>query len=377
MNRIISFASLLLAAAMLSVSCGEKNGPDTSESPLVVTVDKPVIKSDGTDAALITVSLDGVPVTEGVTFYDEDFNVVEIEGFRFTSTQNGSYVMFASYMAYNSEPFMIEAIPTDVPAAVEDKPEDAPNASFGRKMLAIQFTGHNCGFCPNMTNAFSDAKVKHAGKFVHTAVHVPTYSTSVTRLDTPVATSFGVNTYPSFLVDMTYVSNNYVDLDNTLETRWAEGTGYADAGIAVNSKVEGEYHVATVTVKAAKNAPYRVGAWLLEDGIKVDQTFAAQGVTERPGYDYDTHNNVVRVADSKYKVGDYTGYALGNLKKGECAAKTFVMKMKTSSSYEFPWKVENMHLVVFVVTLDSRGNYSVCNAVDVPVNEVTYFNYAD
>ena len=87
-----------------------------------------------------------------------------------------------------------------------------------------------------------------------------------------------------------------------------------------------------------------------------------------PDNDYDTHECCVRVVDSKYQ-GGYFGYPLGQIKAGETAYKTFVLDLKPS------WKIENMHLALFVSHDEGKSKYTVCNAVDVPLTEPTPFEY--
>ena len=125
--------------------------------------------------------------------------------------------------------------------------------------------------------------------------------------------------------------------------------------------------VVKVAVKAAVDGIFNVGAWLLEDGI-----YGQQSDYDNVGDDsYDTHENCVRIADSSYK-GTFFGHLLGEIKAGEVAEKTFVMNIKNK------WKVENMHLAVFAsqgVPQGSKIAYTVCNAVDVPIDAPTPFEY--
>jgi hypothetical protein len=143
----------------------------------------------------------------------------------------------------------------------------------------------------------------------------------------------------------------------------------ASAGISVSPVYyENEKTlVVKVAVKAAMTGIYNVGAWLLEDGI-----YGQQSDYDNVGDDsYDIHENCVRIADSSYK-GTFFGHLLGEIKAGEVAEKTFVMNIKNK------WKVENMHLAVFAsqgVEQGSRIAYTVCNAVDVPIDAPTSFEY--
>ena len=127
--------------------------------------------------------------------------------------------------------------------------------------------------------------------------------------------------------------------------------------------------IARVQVKSSETAEYSVGAWLLEDNIFGTQDYYSKYVTLFPDYDYDTHNNCVRVADSKS--GDaFSGYELGEIKAGQTAEKTFLLKLKST------WKLENMHLVVFVCKKGSDGNYTINNVIDCPIDSPTPYEYS-
>ena len=120
-------------------------------------------------------------------------------------------------------------------------------------------------------------------------------------------------------------------------------------------------------MKAAVDGIFNVGAWLLEDNIYGQQA-DYDGVGDKS---FNYHENCVRVTDSKYK-GTYFGHALGEMSEGDTAYKTFVIDLKKA------WKKENLHLAIFVSNGTKSGDnisYTVCNAVDVPINAPTPFEY--
>ena len=81
------------------------------------------------------------------------------------------------------------------------------------------------------------------------------------------------------------------------------------------------------------------------------------------------HSNCVRVADSKN--GDhFAGHDLGQIQKGKTAEKTFLLTLKAK------WKLENMHLVVFVCKKGSDGAYSINNVIDCPIDTPTPYEYS-
>jgi hypothetical protein len=117
-------------------------------------------------------------------------------------------------------------------------------------------------------------------------------------------------------------------------------------------------------VKAAETGKYRVGVWVLEDGIKGQQ--ADQYNVKEPWMDI--FDNSVRLADSKVTGSNYTGHLLGEIKAGQTAERMFVLNLKKS------WVVENLKLVVFVSAEDD-GSYTVNNAINAPIDGIVQFEY--
>lgn len=170
MKKFFKYASLLFAAAMLATACegtglDEDNGGNTGngentgnggntekvEGTLTIEVDKQIIQSDGKDAAVLSVLLDGKAVTSDVIFHNANAKdaVVEIPDFKFTATAPGDFVIWAEYKSLFTEgEVKIKAVDCEVPETPADP--DPENLSFVRKVLLLQFTGQECGNCPLM-----------------------------------------------------------------------------------------------------------------------------------------------------------------------------------------------------------------------------------
>ena len=84
----------------------------------------------------------------------------------------------------------------------------------------------------------------------------------------------------------------------------------------------------------------------------------------------DTHNNCVRVADSESS-GSFKGHEIGVIQAGKTAEKTFLLRVGSK------WKLENLHLIVFVTKKDEKGAWSINNVIDCPVDKATPFEYAN
>lgn len=371
MKTTFKIASLLTAAAML-FSCGEKMG-DGSEggsgietASLQLLVDKDVIQSNGQDVATFRVLFDGLDVTDEATIIDDKHN--DLGKRTFTASADGEYKFYANYgtsSTYSNKAedkglLVVKAISVAVPPVAEDKYPD--KTSFVHRAFLTQYTGTACPNCPGMTDILrklvNDGTV--TDKAVLTAVH------SYREGDPAFIAAPAVNAYPYLNVDLangftvaTGAPALYGLIDSSIETP-------AKAGISVNPVYYNESRdlIVRVSVKAAVDGIFNVGCWLLEDNIIGEQAGA-------PDDSYDIHHNCVRIADSKYST-TYFGYPLGELKAGDTAEKTFVMYVKQK------FVVENLHLAVFVSYGTKKGAttyYSVCNAIDCPIDEPTPFEY--
>lgn len=404
MKNIFKYASLLMAAVML-FSCqgtidpsqdGPGDGPDpvdptpTPENLTLKLVSDRNLLQANVDVATLTVTLGDEVITEDVTIYDGDFKVVDLKDFKFVAPAAGDYVFWASYGTYNSEEISIRAIDVPIPETPADsKPE---STSFKARVLMTEFTTTGCAYCPNMKillhNALEDASV--ADKVVLTACHSglingkPDPAFVKTTLDD----FCNVSGFPNVNFDMYYSFGNYnvgtSEMRGIIDDMYSAKEDVA-AGIAVNSSVDGEKLLFKVTLKAAADGEYRVGAFLLEDGI-----YGVQSGGSAQDW-MNTHDGVIRYIDSRYGKDQYFGHSVGKVEKGRTADYVFdwdldviwsegALKGEQYGNYYWDeFVMDNLHLVVFVSTLgvDDKGNqfYYVNNVIDCPVNGMTPYEY--
>lgn len=370
MKNIFRFASLLAVAVML-FSCEKIE----TSGGLSIVSDKDVIQSNGQDAATIRVMLGDKDVTAESVIYDADDNVVSLDGGRFSTTENGEYKFWAEYGTMSTFDrnlednglFVIKAISVPVPDVAADPQKSS--TSFVHRAFLTQYTGTGCGYCPYMIRILKELQAEKTipEKAVLAAVH------SYSNADPAYIAAPKVNNYPYLTVDLV---NGFNHASGTAALSALVGQSVASdakAGISVNPVLymdEGVL-VVKVAVKAAVAGTFNVGAWLLEDGIYGMQTDYDGIKKSDPDNDYDTHESCVRIADSRYKQ-TWFGHLLGDMQTGDVLEKTFVMDVKKA------WKPENLHLAVFVSygQMDgSKINYTVCNAVDAPIDAPTPFEY--
>jgi len=388
-GKIFKYASLLVAAVML-ISCEGQSGDENTgvNGKIGLTTDKVLIQADGSDYAVLTVTLDGQPVTEGVTFFDAKNNVMQISDFKFSTETPGNYEIWANYGTYNTDKVLIRALSVPIP----DTPRD-PNPTsvdFKPRVMCMQFTGTACGYCSEfmtrLKDAFADASF--GDEYVRAAVHSYTYSNSYPD---PAYITWNWSdrelnaTHPSIVMDYMnkyalYGSTNSDEFKSVIREMNAAKQDVA-SGIAVSSSLAEGQIVAKVTVKAAETASYRVGAMLLEDGIVANQINGEPWMSN--------HDACVRYIDAREDSNGkerWYGFSLGNIEKGKTADYLFVWNLddiwndvNVPIAYWNPFVEKNLRLAVFVTTtgVNERGEsfYYINNAISAPVNGQTPFSY--
>ena len=199
--------------------------------------------------------------------------------------------------------------------------------------------------------------------------------------------AMSVQGYPSVYADLNksaLADASYASLSSTVNK--AEARVAVKGGIAVNSAYHADenYIVLTATVKAKETAEFRIGAWLLEDGISAKQTvypdpYAGTGELIQPleGVNFNTHNNCVRLADSKYTNTNYSGYTLGTIEAGKTASREFAFKLKTNGTGgKNYWNHDNLRVIVFISTQEGNVWY-VNNVVKCPKQGSVDFEYTE
>ena len=365
MRSILKFTSLLLASAVMFLSC-EKTGDDTSlDAGFQIASDKNVIQSNGTDFVTFTATLDGKDVTAETVFYFKE-TMTPLDGNKLTADKDGVYNVIGSYGTfYTKDPISVTAINIAVPEAAADP--DASKTSFVHRAFLNQYTGTGCGYCPGMIRAlraaFEDEETENMA--VHAAIH--SYGTG----DPAYISGPRAQGYPYMEIDMA-VSFSY-DLDpdgksGVLKKAISERVAApAKVGISANPVLSDDLLVVTVEVKAAEDGEYNLGVWFMQDNVYGQQEDYL-GIADNS---YNYHENCVRKADSRYG-STYAGYPLGEIKAGKTVKRTFVLNIEKED-----WKLKDMsdlHFAAFVTAKNDKF-YQVVNVVDCEINEPTPYEY--
>ncbi len=376
-----------MAAAMLFACTGhepEDNGGDGSDDKLVLTSDKNLIQTFGGDFATLSVTLGGKPVTEDVIFFDADKNLVDVPDFKFSTETPGEHQLIASFGTYLSEPVTINAVSVEIPQTPAD-PEPG-STDFKAKVMVIEFTGTGCPNCPPMKTLVHTAMADEAfaDKVVLLTYHSYNEADPAYYGNKDFPNSFNITGYPNVICDMYQFFSNY-------QKPVSEFTGIVNAlydakedvaaGIAVNSVLsEDGQLLVKATVKSAETASYRVGAFLVEDGIYGKQASATEEWMH-------THDGVISHVDGRFTTANgkkrFYGHDLGSIAKGEAKDHMFIWNInqieEMRSGSRKPFVRENLRVVVYVSSVgqDERGDqfYYVNNVVECPLNGQTLYLY--
>ncbi len=372
----LKFLAMFFAAALTFAACEPAEEGGYGDGELVLKATPAIILCDGEYASTLVATIGGKKVTDGLSIFDDKNNPVELPDMKFTTTKEGVYTFWASYGDKISNEVTITAV-VEFPAATELPLDPNPNStSFARKVMLVQYTGTACPWCPFMTDCINEFPKSIANKCVLTAAHRfnqddPAYLTGVALEQT-----MAVEGFPTLAVDMHSLSG-YYNYPALVRGMVQEAIDREDAkvGIAACASYNDKSRMVAIKaeVKAAVTDNYRIGAWLLEDGIYGKQFNNGADGKEN----YDTHDNCIRIADSKVTSTDYTGYYLGEIKAGEKMVYEF---NPTNMTLDASWKAENCHLVIFVTCEGARiehtlNNWYVNNVVALPLNSSVAYQY--
>ena len=364
MKRIIL---MLIAAAAMIASCGTpEDKPVAGNGALVLEADKVDIMADGEDAAEITAKYDGVVVTDGVDFYDAATNVpVRVKDMRFSTKNVGQHSIYAIYNGVKSNVLKITALEYAIPVLPADP--DPDGKSFKKRVLLTQFTSTGCTYCPSATKLLRElaADPEYMDKFVLGACHadMANYQNGDDPADfsgnISFMNAFRIQGFPTLTMDLDKQANvfNSVQVKEQLNSYYGDGTSLA--GISVNSEINGNMLIVNAAVKAGQSGKYRVGAWLLEDGIYGRQTSALDE-------SYNIHDHCIRMIDAG---SHYMGHDLGLLSAGDSAERIFAIRIDATK-----WNIDNCKILLYA-TSPYGSEQVVNNAVVVPIGSAVAYEY--
>lgn len=372
MKNLFKIFFLCVAVAFCAACDGEQGAGGSTELPsLQMTVDKAVVQANSDDYVTVTVTGKNGVIKDGLVYVDKKTNkTLQIEDGKFYPKKAGEYEFMASDGNGISNYVKVAAIDFPVPALPQEDEADADKLDFNKRVMIVQFTSTGCTGCPGMKSVLKAiaADDDYNKKFVIASSHhemgVEGYSDPAVYEGGDAYADKVMNgqvSYPTLILDYAYSYADYRNLSNLEETiDKLYGTGLAPVGISVNSNGASSAVVARVCVKVAAEttSAWRIGAFLLQDGIVAPQKNA-------PDTSYNTHNDCIRAMDCNPNA-TYYGHSLGRIDVGETADYTFVFNKFPSNV-----KINDCKLLIYVTC-----NNVVQNAIVAPIGENVGYDYA-
>lgn len=362
--KFVKFFTLIVAAAAMLVGCEEpnnnnNNGPSAS-GDATLTADSYSVEVN-TPITFTVVDGSGNDLTAESVIFDKTHDFIEVTN-PYTPTIDGEYEFYA---VVGTSSAITKSIKVTVLPSLPALPADAQpeSTSFNHRILLVDHTGNQCGFCPKMMLALKeveDAAAYH-GKYYEAMSHTynpsdPAYSATAAA----ISSYYGINSWPTLTYNFAYSTSssyNSAHIKQQIDAQWKE---VADAGIAVATSMAAEAVVVNAEVKAAVTNEYRITAWLLEDGIEAKQTNATEDWMN-------IHNNAIRQAVITNPI---SGYDLGTIEAGKSAQYPLSLKISSKS-----WKRENLKVMVIASAKNSAGKFEVVNVTLCPIDDSVSYDY--
>lgn len=286
----------------------------------------------------------------------------------YTATAEGDCVFYATYKGATSKVLTINVLPANAPDFPEDG--DPENYTFKHRMLLIDHTGTDCGYCPNMMESLKTLSEDATYNDTYNIAIAHSYNTSDAAYSTvsktlyyffnrtnKVLTGYPTLTYNYWYKDSAGSSLNFVY--SHLQKNILDSQSVA---AAVSTELSGNDVLVSVALKSERDRTYRINLFLLEDNIYSYQYGASQSWMHY-------HNNAIRAS---YFTLDYTDISGGEW--GYVGAKSTSYKV-FSIPTESSWVKSNLKVLVVLAAQDSNGKFDVVNTTVCPINGSVPFDY--
>lgn len=338
------------------------------ENPSDITLSANKTTAEVGDVITFTVTDgSGKNVTASSTIYDEDYTVVK--NAKYKTTKEGAFKFFATRNGYTSNTLTVT-----VGDGGSDEPEQTEGTAFLHKVLVIDHTGVNCGYCPSAIDNLRNLESKttwgpyynevscHAGSY---ASGDPARSDAATALNTFQGNNGLINGYPTIAVNFynRASSYSYSNIANTLQSVVKkEG---ADVGISLSVEKGTSKVICSAQIKAAVSNEYKVNAWLLENNIYSPNQ---NGASKDYHYYY---NHALRKTSETFNAGDISGKSIGMLYIGE------TYNYNCEISVDSTWEMNNLEVLIVVAARNGSNQWEVVNSAVCGVGETTPFAYVE
>ena len=313
---------------------------------------------------IFTVECEGMDVTAAAKIYLRSPELPEVSN-PYTPELDGEFEFYAVYGSAVSGRVKVTVLPIIPALPVDAEPQ---NTSFNHRILLVDHTGNQCGYCPQMMKALKQISEDEAyhSKYYEAMSH--TYNNNDpagSAAASGVSSNYAITGYPTLTYNFHHSrtsSYDATDIKQQIDALWrADG---AQAGIAAAASTAATKVIVNVEVKAAVAGEYAIAAWLLEDGIEATQSGATEDWMS-------IHNNAIRQwVISEDNNNDISGIKLGTIAAGDTAEKVLELPILSAK-----WNRDNFKVMLIVSTPNDKGRFDVANVAICPINDVVMYDY--
>ena len=308
-------------------------------------------------------------VTTEATIYDY-YTKQEVSN-PYTTTAEGECIFSAKHNNNESKILTINVIPAGSPVLPVDS--DPDNYTFKYRMLLIDHTGTDCGYCPYMMDSLKTLSENSTYNDCYNIAMAHSYNTSDPAYSLPAKTLYyyydrtlGVVTgYPTLTYNYCYNDSAGFNLNYIYQHLDKLKKESQNAAVAVATKVQDKEVMVNVAIKSAEARSYKINIFLLEDNIYGNQY---NGWESWMHY----HNNAIRAS---YATLDYTN--ISGAEWGYVAENSTASKIFRITDLNDKWVRANLKVLVVIAAQDpDYGNkYEVVNTAMCPINGSIGFEY--
>lgn len=288
-----------------------------------------------------------------------------------TFNKVGEYALYAKYNGESSNLVSISVFDASVPEfPVDSNPK---NYDFKHRMLLIDHTGTDCGYCPLMMlqlkkieedpayNDYFNLAVSHAynsddAASSTTSFMLTQYYQSILR----VLTGFPTLTFNYQYGDS--AGSNFSFIEKHFKALKKESTTTA---VAVSTKLDDNKIVISASLKSKEADLYKVNILLLEDNIYSPQYNASESWMHY-------HNNAIRDAYPQLVYTDITGTEWGYVGAESTTHKVFEMPITNSKIVKQNCKVL---VIIAAKSAEYDNKFEVVNTTLCGLNQSKPFEY--
>ncbi len=365
-----------MLASMLAFGCGEsqEQSPTLDEDAELVLYPSTTFALVGDDSYVeFTATYGDVDVSDKndlVVYLKESSGSESLEGNRYNASRAGTYSFYAIYNSVMSEVVDVQCI-TDLPEEVVD-PSPQKYDSFRKRVLGTLATGTWCPNCPYLIDIVHQYEESYGENDDLIMADVHSGGDDIMRCDASdqIATRLSIVAYPTLKFSMSGKTENSIYntaahtgedvkavVDNNLSSE-------ALTTISANSTIDGDKLCVRADIKIAEQGEFKVGVWLVEDGIYSYQTDAFDDYMH-------THNDAIFGA---YPMTFSMCESIGGVEIQSANSKHLFyceFNLKTLTTMQ---NRDNCEIIVFVYNDDNLIK-SVDNVIKFPMGGSYAFEY--